>query len=195
MPNKSEIRCFKRWQQLQKGSVVEEAEDENFSSHWTREEDALLAQRVKDLGTRNWIIIAEEIPGRLGRQCRERWYNKVNPNITKSKWTKEEDEFLLQMFKEHGSKWSKISKMDTLLGRTISQIKNRFYQNLMKKEKLNGLKPMQSEEFRSSESTEDDVNSEKMSYMKDISPTYSVIIPRKMKEQKQERSPMSEQSS
>lgn len=38
------------------------------------------------------------------------------------------------MFKEIGSKWSKISKMEPLLGRTVSQIKNRYYQNLKGKD-------------------------------------------------------------
>lgn len=35
---------------------------------------------------------------------------------------------------EIGSKWSQISKMEPLLGRTVSQIKNRFYQNLKNKD-------------------------------------------------------------
>jgi len=38
------------------------------------------------------------------------------------------------MFKDIGSKWSKISKMEPLLGRTVSQIKNRYYQNLKGKD-------------------------------------------------------------
>ena len=29
-----------------------------------------------------------------------------------------------------GSKWAKMSKMKPLFGRTVSHIKNRFYQNL-----------------------------------------------------------------
>jgi len=38
------------------------------------------------------------------------------------------------MHKKIGSKWSQISKMEPLLGRTVSQIKNRFYQNLKDKD-------------------------------------------------------------
>jgi hypothetical protein len=38
------------------------------------------------------------------------------------------------MHNEIGSKWSQISKMEPLLGRTVSQIKNRFYQNLKDKD-------------------------------------------------------------
>ena len=49
-------------------------------------------------------------------------------------WTPEEDSFILMMHKKIGSKWSQISKMEPLLGRTVSQIKNRFYQNLKDKD-------------------------------------------------------------
>ena len=37
------------------------------------------------------------------------------------------------MFNKIGSKWSQISKMEPLVGRTVSQIKNRYYQNLKDK--------------------------------------------------------------
>ena len=49
------------------------------------------------------------------------------------------------MFKDIGSKWSKISKMEPLLGRTVSQIKNRYYQNLKGKD-LNKIKYLLDEE-------------------------------------------------
>lgn len=73
------------------------------------------------------MIIARFLPGRLGRQCRERWHNVIDPSIVRREWTKEEDEFILKMHKKIGSKWSQISKMEPLIGRTVSQIKNRFY--------------------------------------------------------------------
>jgi hypothetical protein len=49
-------------------------------------------------------------------------------------WTPDEDNFILMMHNKIGSKWSQISKMEPLLGRTVSQIKNRFYQNLKDKD-------------------------------------------------------------
>ena len=51
----------------------------------------------------------------------------IDPSIVRREWTREEDEFILKMHKEIGSKWSQISKMEPLIGRTVSQIKNRFY--------------------------------------------------------------------
>ena len=122
MKNKTEIRCFKRWNHLQNRGIPED-----HSSQWTPEEDALLLQKVTQLGTQNWVIIARFLPGRLGRQCRERWHNVLDPTIVRREWTREEDEFILAKHTEMGSKWSQISKMPPLAGRTVSQIKNRYY--------------------------------------------------------------------
>jgi len=58
----------------------------------------------------------------------------LDPNIVRKEWTKEEDLFILEQHKVIGSKWSQISKMDLLKGRPVSQIKNRFYQNLKGKD-------------------------------------------------------------
>ena len=66
------------------------------------------------------MIIARYLPGRLGRQCRERWHNVLDPNIVRREWTKEEDSFIIEMHEKIGSKWSQISKMEPLLGRTVS---------------------------------------------------------------------------
>ncbi|CAN0488195.1 unnamed protein product, partial [Laminaria digitata] len=34
------------------------------------------------------------LPGRLGKQCRERWFNHLDPTVKKSEWTPREDEVL-----------------------------------------------------------------------------------------------------
>ena len=82
-------------------------------------------------GTQNWVIVAKQLPGRLGRQCRERWHNVLDPSIIRRAWNREEDEFILKMQRTIGQKWSAISQMPgPLVGRTVAQIKNRFYQNL-----------------------------------------------------------------
>ena len=46
------------------------------STQWTDEEDAKLATAVELHGAR-WSTIAEHVPGRTGKQCRERWKNQV----------------------------------------------------------------------------------------------------------------------
>jgi hypothetical protein len=141
MPNKTEIRCFKRWLFLKEEQKDESIQlsltaTKNISSctQWSKEEDRILRQKVEHYGTQNWVIIARYLPGRLGRQCRERWHNVIDPSIVRREWTPEEDSFIMMMHKKIGSKWSQISKMEPLLGRTVSQIKNRFYQNLKDKD-------------------------------------------------------------
>lgn len=36
------------------------------------QEDALIMQMVKELGMGKWSVIASHLPGRIGKQCRER---------------------------------------------------------------------------------------------------------------------------
>lgn len=36
---------------------------------------------VKQFGMRKWSQIAENMVGRAGKQCRERWHNHLRPDI------------------------------------------------------------------------------------------------------------------
>jgi hypothetical protein len=58
---------------------------------WTDEEDDLLKRMVIEHGAKGWNYIASILPGRVGKQCRERWHNHLDPVIIKEKWTLEED--------------------------------------------------------------------------------------------------------
>ncbi|OWM65441.1 hypothetical protein CDL15_Pgr009031 [Punica granatum] len=48
---------------------------------WTIEEDRLLVRLVEQFGVRKWSHIAQMLPGRIGKQCRERWHNHLRPDI------------------------------------------------------------------------------------------------------------------
>lgn len=41
----------------------------------------LLVQLVEHHGTKKWSHIAKMLPGRVGKQCRERWHNHLRPDI------------------------------------------------------------------------------------------------------------------
>ena len=93
-------------------------------TNWTRDEDALLTSVVKEHGAKRWNYIAEFIPGRTGKQCRERWMSHIAPNVRNDQWTEEEVELLIRLQAEFGNKWSKISRY--FIDRPPNVVKNKF---------------------------------------------------------------------
>lgn len=57
---------------------------------WTQEEDDILIEAVAKYGPQKWSLIARFIPNRLGKQCRERWVNHLDPSILKEPWSPSE---------------------------------------------------------------------------------------------------------
>jgi hypothetical protein len=97
---------------------------------WTPAEDAVLMSAVQENGAKHWSTIAKRLPGRIGKQCRERWHNHLNPGITKCHWTHEEDMTIQMGVIELGHKWSEIAQR--LPGRTDNAVKNRYNTRIRK---------------------------------------------------------------
>ena len=93
-------------------------------SKWTPDEDKLLVEGVKQHGMGNWSLVAQNIPGRTGKQCRERWINQLSPTLNKDNWSAQEDAILVQQQRLHGNVWSKIAQF--LPGRSANSVKNRW---------------------------------------------------------------------
>ena len=79
------------------------------------------------------LTIGSLVPGRTGKQCRERWHNLLSPNVNKQSWSSEEDQLIVACLQSMGTKWSDIAKLMT--GRTDNAIKNRWYSTVRRVER------------------------------------------------------------
>ena len=85
-------------EQNQRSLSVAKAEMGEKTQPWTKQEDLKLQHMQEKYGNK-WATVASQLPGRTGQQCAQRWRHRVNPNIRREKWTKEEDEkVILMMF-------------------------------------------------------------------------------------------------
>jgi len=98
---------------------------------WSPEEDEALTKLVALHGIKGWSLIASKLPGRIGKQCRERWFNHLDPNIKKDAWSPEDDATIMAAVAGIGPKWAEIAKL--LHGRSDNAIKNRYNSSIRKK--------------------------------------------------------------
>ena len=96
---------------------------------FTPNEDKKLKELKSSSQRFTWIEIAQQIGGVTPRQCRDRWSNYLDPSITNSPWTPQEDFQLIQQYQRYGPKWSQISK--TFSCRSENNVKNRFYTRIV----------------------------------------------------------------
>ena len=95
---------------------------------WNAQEDQRLLFAVHKHGLENWTLVAQFVGGgRTRSMCSQRWIRVLDPRISKSQWTPEEEQKLVKLVSVYGEKsWMRVA---TELGnRSDVQCRYRYMQ-------------------------------------------------------------------
>ncbi|KAM3143900.1 hypothetical protein pb186bvf_003951 [Paramecium bursaria] len=115
---------------------------------WTQKEDQMLYNLImyqdysKSSETdfkmkKKWRLIANQFnilnengETRSPKQCRERWSNKLDPQINRDQWSVQEEIYFIQLLLQFGKKWAdislKLSSQTNFRRRTEFSLKHRY---------------------------------------------------------------------
>lgn len=125
---RSAKECHERWIRYLKPGVRK--------GQWTDHEDAIVMEAVSTSSEQpftRWSDLAQRLPGRVGKQIRDRWVNHLNPSINHLPFSREDDLLLWDGHKKLGKRWVEISTKYFNNNRSENHIKNRWYSASFKK--------------------------------------------------------------
>jgi myb proto-oncogene protein/myb-related protein len=122
-PGRTNKQVVAHWRKVADPAIVR--------GSWSCQEDQTVIAWVAAHGATQWATLALQLPGRIPRQCRERWVNQLDPAIKRESWTPEEDHVIVAAVQQIGSKWADIAKL--LDGRTDNAVKNRWNSSLKRR--------------------------------------------------------------
>ncbi|KAG5175728.1 Homeodomain-like protein, partial [Tribonema minus] len=117
---RTEASCRARWGEM---CDARAREGRAGVGSWSPEEDEKLRTLVGMFGAK-WAQICMHMPGRVGKQCRERYLNHLDPSLKKTPWTPEEDALLTELHTKMNNSWADIARQ--MPGRCDNDVKNRW---------------------------------------------------------------------
>ncbi|KAL7485889.1 hypothetical protein ACHAW6_011484 [Cyclotella cf. meneghiniana] len=120
--------CHDRWTRYLKPGARK--------GQWREEEDAIVLRAIAQSSEptfTQWADLAPQLPGRSGKQIRDRWVNYLNPAINHLPFSREDDLRLWEGHNKLGKRWVEISVKVFNSTRSENHIKNRWYSAAFKK--------------------------------------------------------------